>query len=159
MEQARYEKHYEAQGSQISVDFKTDHGQYHASHVSQDLELIYLLNGNARIVLDTENISLIKGDFIVIDSNHIYELQCKEYFMQIRVRVAKDFIAVRTGDMFPRAYRCIREKLEGDQLEPYLKICDLFKEMVTLYVNEPSGYRLKSESVVLEILYHLVQYF
>ncbi len=155
----RYEKHYEAQDARITVDFVTDHGQYHAAHWQKELELIYLLNGNAHIVLDGEDISLVQGDFIVIDSNHIFELQCKEHFMQVRVHVDKEFIASRTGDRRPRVYRCIREGISGTQLVPYLKICDLFKEIVPLYVNEPSGYRLKSESIVLEILYYLVQYF
>ena len=159
MEAARYEKHYEAQDARIRVDFITDHGQYHAAHWLKDLEMIYLLNGNARIVLDGQNISLVQGDFIVIDSSHIFELQCKEYFMQVRVHVDKEFLAVRSGSTIPRIYRCIREDLEADQLEPYLKVCDLFKELVPLYVNEPAGYRLKTESIVLEILYHLVQYF
>ena len=155
----RYKKHYEAQDARITVDFVTDHGQYHAAHWQKELEMIYLLNGNAHIVLDGEDISLVQGDFIVIDSNHIFELQCKEHFMQVRVHVDKEFIASRTGDRRPRIYRCIREGISGTQLVPYLKICDLFKEIVPLYVNEPSGYRLKSESIVLEILYYLVQYF
>ena len=155
----RYQKHYQAQDDRISVDFVTDHGQYHASHWLNELEMIYLLNGNAHIVLDGKSCSLVQGDLIVIDSNHVFELQCNEYFMQIRVRVDKEFLAMRTNYESPRVYRCIREELESSQLEPYLEICDLFKELVPLYVNEPAGYRLKTESVVLEILYCLIQHF
>ena len=155
----RYQKHYQAQDDRISVDFVTDHGQYHASHWLNELELIYFLNGNAHIVLDRKNYSLVQGDFIAIDSNHVFELQCKENFMQIRVRIDKEFLAMRTGYESHRVYSCIREEIESSQLEPYLEICDLFKELVPLYVNEPEGFRLKTESVVLEILYCLVQHF
>ena len=155
----RYQKHYQAQDDRISVDFVTDHGQYHASHWLNELELIYFLNGNAHIVLDGKNYSLVQGDFIAIDSNHVFELQCKENFMQIRVRIDKEFLAMRTGYESHRVYSCIREEIESSQLEPYLEICDLFKELVPLYVNEPEGFRLKTESVVLEILYCLVQHF
>lgn len=155
----RYEKHYEAQDARITVDFVTDHGRYHAAHWQKELEMIYLLNGNAHIILDGENISLVQGDFIVIDSNHIFDLECKESFMQVSVHVDKEFLAMRAGSTTPRVYRCIRENLEGDQLEPYLTICDLFKELVPLYVNEPEGYRLMTESIVLSILYHLVRHF
>ena len=159
MDAIRYEKHYEAQDARITVDFITDHGQYHAAHWQKELEMIYLLNGNAHIILDGENISLVQGDFIVIDSNHIFDLKCKESFMQVRVHVDKEFLAMRAGSTVPRVYRCIRENLEGDQLEPYLRICDHFKELVPLYINEPEGYRLKTESIVLSILYHLVHHF
>lgn len=155
----RYEKHYEAQDARITVDFVTDHGQYHASHWQKELEMIYFLNGNANIILDGNSISLVQGDFIVIDSNHVFELQCKENFMQIRVHVDKEFLAMRAGHTEPHMYLCVREILEKDQLGPYLEICDLFKELVPLYVNEPTGYRLKTESIVLEILYCLVQHF
>ena len=79
--------------------------------------------------------------------------------MQVSVHVDKEFLAMRSGSTSPRVYRCIRENLEGDQLEPYLTICDLFKELVPLYVNEPEGYRLMTESIVLSILYHLVRHF
>ena len=92
----RKERHYEAQGSKIRVDYITDHGQYHAAHWHNELEMIYLLNGNARIILDGQPVQLVQGEFIVIDSGRIFELQCKESFMQIRVHIDKEFLAART---------------------------------------------------------------
>ena len=164
MNPLRYEKHYEAQDARITVDFVTDFGQYHAARWQDELEMIYILNGTAKIFLDGEAITVVQGDFVVIDSNHIFDIQCRESFMQIRVHVDKEFLAARAG--FPeeegqisRAYLCRREELAEGQLEPFLQICDLFKELVPLYVNEPAGYRLKTESIVLDILYGLVQHF
>ena len=169
MENTRYEKHYEAQDARILVDFITDHGQYHAAHWQHELEMIYLLNGSAAIVLDGQRISLVQGEFIVIDSDHVFELQCRESFMQISVHVDREFLMMRAGipEMADKSgrkytafrYRCLREELTHEQLAPYLEMCELFKALVPLYINEPSGYRLKTESIVLDILYRLVQHF
>ena len=158
------QKHYEAQESRVAVDFITDHGQYHAVQWQSTLEMIYLLNGNAQIVLDGEAVSLVQGEFIVIDSNRFFEFQCKESFMQICVHVDKEFLSMRAGQpederQISRMYLCKREDLTQEQLTPYLETCELFKQLVPLYINEPSGYRLKSESIILDILYLLVQHF
>ena len=164
MKPPRYEKHYEAQDARVTVDFVTDFGQYHAARWQDELEMIYILNGTATIFLDGESFTVVQGDFMVIDSNHIFDIQCKESFMQIRVHVDKEFLAARAGlpgeeGQISRAYQCRREELIEEQLEPFLQICSLFKELVPLYVNEPAGYRLKTESIVLDILYRLVQHF
>ena len=126
--------------------------------------MIYLLNGNAQIVLDGEAVSLVQGDFIVIDSNRVFELRCKESFMQICVHVDKNFLAMRAGQpederQISRMYLCMREELTQEQVTPYLETCELFKQLVPLYIHEPEGYRLKTESIILDILYRLVQYF
>ena len=80
--------------------------------------------------------------------------------MQISVHVDKEFLSMRAG--LPQAkgqvyqtFFCLREVLREEQLGPYLEMCDLFKKLVPLYINEPTGYRLKTESIVLDILYRL----
>ena len=160
----RTSRHYEAQDAMITVDYLTDNGQYHAAHWQGKMEIIYLLNGSAEIVLDGSQIRLVQGEFIVIDSNRIYELLCQESFMQVSVKVDREFLAARTGGHMEEShsgmmFRCSREELTHELIGPYLEICDLFKELVPLYISEPAGYRLKTESIVLDILYRIVQHF
>ena len=165
----QYTQHYEAQNARILVDYATDRGQYHAAHWQPELEMIYLLNGSADIILDGKEVQLIQGDFIVIDAGQVYELHSRESFMQVRVRVDREFLAERApagdglteGKKQPvtRAFRCIRRELTKQQLEPYLAICERFKQLVPLYISQPEGYRLKTESIGLDILYDLVRYF
>ncbi len=164
MPDSRYRKHYEVQESKIAVDFITDRGQYHSAHYQRELEMIYLLNGNAQLVLDGEAVSLVQGELIVIDSDQILELHCRESFMQINVRVDREFLEKRAGHLVDRGqlsymYCCRRDQLIHEKLEPYLQMCELFKQLVPLYVTEPEGYQLKTESIILEILYLLVQNF
>ncbi len=161
---SRNSRHYEVQDARILVDYLTDFGQYHAAHWQNELEMIYLLNGTADIVLDGQKISLVQGEFLVVDTNHIYELRCRESFMQIRVRVERDFLLSRIDAPAGKGqvsweFRCSRDELTRDQLEPYLEMCDLFKQLVPLYIDAPQGYRLKTESIILDILFRLVYYF
>ncbi len=162
MTNIRYEKHYEAQEARVKVDYITDHGQYHAAHWQNELEMIYLLNGSAEIILDGRATRLVQGEFIVIDSNRVFELRCPDTFMQISVHVDREFLQTRAAPppgYAGRAYRCSRDEMRPEQLEPYLKMCDLFKTLVPLYIDEPDGYRLRTESIILEILFFLVLYF
>ena len=162
-------QHYEAQNARIRVDYITDRGQYHASSWQTELEIIYLLNGSADMILDGRKVKLIQGEFIVIDAGHVYELHSRESFMQVRMHVDREFLAERAAAMeetpdggkrmVSRRFRCIREELSAEQLEPYLAVCEQFKQLVPLYISQPDGYRLKTESVGLAILYDLVQYF
>ena len=160
----RIHKQYHAQNELVSVEFLTDRGRYHAAQWGKKLEMIYLLNGNAALILDGTQMTLIQGEFVVVDARRVCEFQCKESFMQIRISVDRSFLAEKlradSGAELPaRMYICSREDLTHEQLPVFLKMCDLFKELVPLYINEPEGYRLRAESIVLELLYLLVSHF
>lgn len=160
----RIHKQFLAQNELISVEFLTDRGSYHAAQFSKRLEMIYLLSGNAGLILDGTEMKLIQGEFIVVDARRICEFQCKESFMQIRISVDRSFLAEKLranagAKPSARMYVCSREDLTREQLPVFLKMCDLFKELVPLYINEPEGYRLRTESIVLELLYLLAGHF
>lgn len=160
----RIHKQFLAQNELISVEFLTDRGSYHAAQFSKRLEIIYLLSGNAGLILDGTEMKLIQGEFVVVDARRICEFQCKESFMQIRIRVDRSFLAEKLranagAKPSARMYVCSREDLTREQLPVFLKMCDLFKELVPLYINEPEGYRLRTESIVLELLYLLAGHF
>lgn len=160
----RIHKQFLAQNELISVEFLTDRGSYHAAQFSKRLEIIYLLSGNAGLILDGTEMKLIQGEFVVVDARRICEFQCKESFMQIRISVDRSFLAEKLranagAKPSARMYVCSREDLTREQLPVFLKMCDLFKELVPLYINEPEGYRLRTESIVLELLYLLAGHF
>jgi AraC-like DNA-binding protein len=160
----RIHKQFLAQNELISVEFLTDRGSYHAAQFSKRLEMIYLLSGNAGLILDGTEMKLIQGEFVVVDARRICEFQCKESFMQIRISVDRSFLAEKLranagAKPSARMYVCSREDLTREQLPVFLKMCDLFKELVPLYINEPEGYRLRTESIVLELLYLLAGHF
>jgi AraC-like DNA-binding protein len=160
----RIHKQFLAQNELISVEFLTDRGSYHSAQFSKRLEMIYLLSGNAGLILDGTEMKLIQGEFVVVDARRICEFQCKESFMQIRISVDRSFLAEKLranagAKPSARMYVCSREDLTREQLPVFLKMCDLFKELVPLYINEPEGYRLRTESIVLELLYLLAGHF
>ena len=115
----RSERHYEAQDAQVSVDFITDYGQYHTAHYVKGLEIVFLLNGNASILLDGRSLNLVHGEFIVIGSGQVYELGCSEQFMEVRIRVDGEFLATKAALTMKEGQtgwstRCMREELERE---------------------------------------------
>ena len=52
-----------------------------------------------------------------------------------------------------------REKLKKEQLEAYLKICEMLKGLPPMYVMHPVGYRLKSQAIAMEVFFELLNHF
>lgn len=56
-------------------------------------------------------------------------------------------------------FACTKETLQKDQLDTYLKICELLKGLPPMYVMQPEGYRLKSQAIAMEIFFELLNHF
>lgn len=50
---------------------------YRSTHLHMDIEVVYLLSGSLNIVTNNKKISLEKGDFIVLNSCQLHELDSK----------------------------------------------------------------------------------
>ena len=56
-------------------------------------------------------------------------------------------------------FHCTKGTLRKEQLDTYLKICDLLKELPPLYVMQPPGYQIKSHAIAMNIFYELLNSF
>ncbi|MFR4895518.1 MAG: helix-turn-helix transcriptional regulator [Blautia hansenii] len=54
---------------------------------------------------------------------------------------------------------CSRETLTHKDLPWFLEICDLFKQLVPLYITQPPAMNLACEAIVMQILFKLVNHF
>lgn len=54
---------------------------------------------------------------------------------------------------------CARSTLQKEQLDAYLKICDLLRELPPLYIMQPFGYMIKSHAIAMEIFFELLNAF
>lgn len=143
----------------ISVEYITSHGRYMPAHWHPELEMIFILNGNASVIVEGTRYSLVQGDFIVIDGNAIHETHCVKSLMMISVHVSRDFIRSMMAGSRPFLIRCSRDDLVREQLDTYLAICELFKKLPPLYVAQPRGSAFEIHAVIMNILYLLVRDF
>lgn len=143
----------------IRVEYITSHGRYMPAHWHPELEMIYILNGNASLIVEGTRYGLVQGECIVISGNALHETQCVNSLMMISVHVAREFIRNMMAGAPPFLIRCSRDDLVKEQLGTYLEICDLFKKLPPLYVDQPRGNEFEINAVVMSILYRLVRDF
>lgn len=157
MPEVLYQPNY--QSSPIEIEYRTTRGRYRTAHWHPELEIVYLLNGNADFVIEGERFRLVQGDALVIDSNQIHGVQARHSMMQLIIHVSRDFINSRLPDGSRYLIHLSREELIDQQVGSYLEFLDCLKKLVPLYVQQPEGYRLESESIVLDICYRLIRDF
>jgi len=158
MAEGIYQQNYPMATEDISVEYRTT-GRVLPVHWHDNLEIIYLLNGSAEILLDGQTFHLVTGDLIVIDSGRIHESHCEKSYMQIVIRISENFIRSLMGGRRDFRIVCSRYDLTHETLASYMEIRHLFRELVPLYIQQPRGYQIKSRSLVLDVLYHLISDF
>ena len=159
MEQAIYEHLYDLENTNIAIHYYTNRGSYFPAHWHPAIEMIYILNGTAEILVGGVKHTLVPGEFIVIDSNQIHESQCALASMVVDVHVSRDFLESYMEESVLPGIDCMRDTLKKEQLPYYLEICGLFKKLVPMYIQHPTAMGLGCDAIVMEILFHLLNYF
>lgn len=60
---------------------------YRSTHLHMDIEVVYLLSGSLNIVTNNKKILLQKGDFIVLNSCQLHELDSKKFCVVINFSI------------------------------------------------------------------------
>lgn len=129
-------------------------------HWHRELEILYILNGHATVNMDGKRYELEPLDAIVIDYSKIHEvLYALPQTMGICIHVSKNLLYRFLPSQEVMTFRCARKRLKEEQVEAYERIRTALKEITILYVNQQKTYQLRSNSIILEILADLIDYF
>ena len=112
MKQAIYEHLYDLENTNIAIHYYTNRGSYFPAHWHPAIELIYILNGTAEILVGGVKHTLVPGEFIVIDSNQIHESQCALASMVVDVHVSRDFLESYIEEPVLPGIDCMRDTLK-----------------------------------------------
>lgn len=159
MDSVIYQQIYELDKTGISIHYYTQRGEYTPPHWHSALELHYALNGTGEIVIEKKHHSLVSGEFLLVDSNVIHHTQCARVSMGITIYVDREFLKRYVPDLDFLRLECSRETLAREKLDSYLKICEMMKELPRMYIMHPTGYQMKCEAIVMEVLFLLVNEF
>lgn len=80
---------------------------------------------------------VVSGEFIVIDSNQIHEFRYERESMMIVIYFSRNSMKYFIPELDEYYFFCTRQQIKKAQLEPYLKICDLMRELPPLYIMRP----------------------
>lgn len=159
----------EQQNSYEKVELKSDVGfdirfvtMQHNSpyHWHRELEILYILNGHATVNMDGEKYELNPLEAIVIDYSKIHEvLYALPQTMGICIHVSRSLLNRFLPTQELMTFRCSKKRLTEAQEEAYNRMCSMLKKLTVLYVNQQKTYQLRSNSIILEILADLIEYF
>lgn len=159
MDSVIYKQIYDLDKTGISIHYYTQRGEYTPPHWHSALELHYALNGTGEIVMEKKRYALVSGEFLLVDSNVIHHTQCARISMGISIYVDREFLKKYVPDLDVIRLECSRETLSREKLESYLKICEMMKELPRMYILHPTGYQMKCEAIVMEVLFLLINEF
>ena len=154
-----YEPIFKLERTGIQIDYHTAEERRYPAHWHSAIELIYILNGNAIMMVEGKKYPVISGEFILIDSNVIHEFRYARQSMMVVLHFSRNSMKNLMPDLNKYVFHCTRETIEKSQLEPYLRICDLLKKLPPLFFLQPTGYMVKGQSIAMEIFFELLNHF
>ena len=154
-----YEPLFKLERTGVQIHYYTGKGKYNPVHWHSAIELIYVLNGNGSIMIDGKDYLVVAGDFVVLDSNQMHEVKAANASMMVVIHFSRNSMKNYVSDIEKYRFFCTREKLKKEQLEAYLKICEMLKGLPPMYVMHPVGYRLKSQAIAMEVFFELLNHF
>lgn len=129
------------------------------AHWHSALEITFLISGQAGIIIEGTPRAMAEGEFAVIDSELIHECRCPGDCTQLVIHIRDDYISSFVEERSGLRIVCDRTQLSDDQILPYREICGALEEILRHYSDRPFGYRIRCESIVLQILFLLISRF
>lgn len=154
-----YETLYRLGRTGIDIRFWTNKGQYTPPHWHAAIELIYVLNGTGSVTFDGKEYITRAGQFLVVDSNRIHEMNCAEVSMMIIIQFSRKRMKNYVKEIEKISLSCSGEALVRGKEKEYSSICSLLKRLSPLYIKQPVGYQLESQAIAMEVLFELLNSF
>lgn len=154
-----YEPLFKLERTGVQIRYYTNRGKYSPVHWHSAIELIYILNGNGTIMIEGKDYPVVAGEFLVVDSNRMHETRCAKASMMVMIHFSRSSMKNFIPELEQYHFHCTREDLQKEQLEGYLSVCEMLKKLPPLYVMQPTGYKLKSQAIAMEIFFELLNHF
>ena len=131
-----------------------------APHWHREMEILYILNGSAAVMMEGETYKLRPLDLIVIDTSMVHEVIYElPQTMGISIHISKSYLRRYVADIELLHMACCQEKLSAQQQEAYMTLCGYLKDLTILYFEQKTSYPLRSSALILQVTAVLVDQF
>lgn len=155
----KYEPLFELEKTGVQIKYHTSIPAVNPVHWHSAIELIYILNGNAGMMIEGKEYPLIAGEFVVIDSNQMHRFKYLKECMMIAIHFSRSSMKNFVPLLDKYHFHCTKETLNKGQVESYLKVCGLLKDLAPLHIMQPIGYGIKSHAIAMEVFFELLNHF
>jgi AraC-like DNA-binding protein len=160
MKEYYYENLREINISGIQLAYITHNGGYHPLHWHDEVELLYLLNGDADITIEGTRHHLPRKHFLAIESCQMHNTYSyDDTSMFICIHISKTQMEKYLPDIQMYQIHCNPDSITDENREHYQECCTMMERLVRLYVEDAPVFRMEAEGIILQMLAHLIQYF
>lgn len=129
-------------------------------HWHQDIEILFILNGSAVILMKGEKFKMEPLDFMVIDGSIVHEAIFRlPQTMGICIHISKSHFRKYLADIDMLHFSCILEKLHPKQQDAYIRICTYLKDLTVLYFQQKESYALRTSALIMSIMAEITDAF
>ena len=160
-EKAQFETFKEISGeSGIAVSFRTAPGGYHPLHWHEEVELLYLLNGESTIKISGTTYHMPKKQLIAIDSKQVHSTYCyDETSMYVCIHILKEYLKKWFPMIDFYEICCKPTEITDEVFADYREICSLMEDLTRIYMEDTPSFALEAEGITLQIMGRLLQNF
>ncbi|MDD2979918.1 MAG: AraC family transcriptional regulator [Hespellia sp.] len=129
-------------------------------HWHREMEILYILNGNATVDIDKEKHTLHPMELIAIDSSKVHNvIYDMNHTMGICIHISKNFMRRLLPEIELLRIDCSMDILTAENHPAYMQLCEHLTALTILYVSQSTTYALRSQALVLQILAVLIESF
>lgn len=131
-------------------------------HWHQSLEILYCLEGELNVWLNTEFYHLQKNDLLVINSNVVHSTQSPTKNQVIVLQIPLRFMQEITQEEYLATFKIVCntcQKATADQQKKYGAIRHILNEMLTFDARVDAVYKIKVIGLLYELNYLLIHFF
>ncbi|MFV0465452.1 MAG: GH39 family glycosyl hydrolase [Lachnospiraceae bacterium] len=137
------------------MDFEFSTARTLTTQFHQNLEIVYLVEGEARVTIDEEQFHLKKGDFILINANKKHSLKSDGKLLAAYFDINYTMLVEYLGT-YQLLFWC---NTTTDKNDEYLNLRKVFDRILNRYFEKSDEGALYLNSLYFEALYLLTSYF
>lgn len=134
-----------------------DTGSYVPNHWHSAVEIIYLLEGNLLVTIESKDIFLQEGQCVLININAIHATRCTEKNKAIVLQMPAEFIELYLPEI--KQLMFILDDGKDDEGQNVKVMKKLLLQMKQAADSQAEGFLLQFNSLLFELLYYLYEKF
>lgn len=130
------------------------------AHWHDAMEILFCLNGEVRLHIEHESITLSRNQLIVFDSREVHSIHSdSKLYMFLCIHVDKKQLSVYCPDLDLYHIHCRPVPLDDPKSTQYIHLCQLAHDLTRTNIAQTSTSAMRSDGTALLMLADLIQYF
>ncbi|WP_158702803.1 GH39 family glycosyl hydrolase [Paenibacillus faecalis] len=132
---------------------------YVQMHWHEDMEILFVLSGNAQLLRKQERFLLKESDITVINSKEVHSISGDEQCLLLVLQISQSYLEQQYGSMKDLQFICNSSQYDQKHQEEFDTIRQMLAHMMFIYTKQENGYELEMKGMLFRLIAYLVKYF